>query len=163
MEKMGKEEDGQGERRHMEFCWCGRFPEQFQNRFSGKGVGKAREPIPETMPGSLQQNQQLSPPEDMRPAGPNSLHHLNLFLHHSEVLGGISRVQLLAVGSGSPKIRIPEWFGLKGTLKIVQFQPPAMGRDTFCLLGSKACLKKVDCDFSAAVAEMNQSTTSAGP
>ncbi|PKU29536.1 zinc finger ccch domain-containing protein 11a [Limosa lapponica baueri] len=28
------------------------------------------------------------------------------------------------------RIEITEWFGLEGTLKIIQFQPPALGRDT---------------------------------
>jgi len=27
--------------------------------------------------------------------------------------------------------RIMEWFALEGTLKIIQFHPPAMGTDTF--------------------------------
>jgi len=27
--------------------------------------------------------------------------------------------------------RITEWFGLEGTLKLISFQPPAMGRDPF--------------------------------
>ena len=27
--------------------------------------------------------------------------------------------------------RITEWFGLEGTLKIIQFNPPAMVRDIF--------------------------------
>ena len=28
-------------------------------------------------------------------------------------------------------LTIREWFGLEGTIKFIQFQPPAMGRDTF--------------------------------
>jgi len=38
---------------------------------------------------------------------------------------------IIHMESKKVKHRIIEQFGLEGTLKDIQFQPPAMGRDTF--------------------------------
>ena len=59
---------------------------------------------------------------------PVHLHH-----HKNQHPAGLGQgLGFLGIGSHQGSV-LPfiEWFGLEGTLKIIWFQPPAMGRDTF--------------------------------
>lgn len=44
----------------------------------------------------------------------------------------VEKTNAITPNIASQSHRITDWLGLGGTLKSIQFQTPAMGRDTFC-------------------------------